>query len=428
MRILLVGSGGREHALAWKMKQSPLCEALFTAPGNAGTAQCGANVPIEETDVAGLVKFARESAIDLVVVGGEEPLAAGLVDAVRAAGMMAFGPTRLAAQIESDKAFSKQLMREASIPTAEARIFTDFKAARDYVLSRDRGLVVKAAGLAKGKGAIVVDEPYQAVKPLEQMMVERVFGAAGDTVLIEERLTGPEVSVLSLCDGRNIYVLEPAQDHKPIGDGDTGPNTGGMGCYSPVPVMTADLLGRVQREIIVPAVDALRRRVGRYEGVLYTGLMLTGGGPRVIEFNARFGDPETQPVLMRMQGDLVEAMVAVCEHRLDELSLNWDPRPAVCVVMASGGYPGPYAKGLPISGVQEADAMSDVKVFIAGAQQQGGRLVTSGGRVLGVTALGDSIAQAKARAYEAVGKISWPGCYCRHDIADKAIAAARPQS
>ena len=425
MRILLVGSGGREHAMAWKMRQSPLCEKLYIAPGNAGTGQCGENVPISETDVPALVSFARENGVALVVVGGEEPLAAGLVDAVRQAGMMAFGPTKEAAQIESDKAFSKQLMREASIPTAEARIFTDFTAARNFVLSRPAGVVVKAAGLAKGKGAVVCDEPYQAVKPLEQMMVEKVFGAAGETVLIEDRLVGAEASILSLCDGRNIYVLEPAQDHKPIGDGDTGPNTGGMGCYSPVPVVTEDLLRHVEREIIVPAIDALRRRVGRFEGVLYTGIMLTPAGPRVIEFNARFGDPETQPVLMRLKSDLVEAMVAVCEHRLDEVSLDWDPRPAVCVVMASGGYPDKYAKGLPITGIADADAMSDVKVFIAGAQESGDNLVTSGGRVLGVTALGDTIAAAKARAYEAVGKISWQGAYYRKDIADKAIAAAK---
>jgi phosphoribosylamine---glycine ligase len=342
---------------------------------------------------------------------------------MRQAGMLAFGPTQEAAQIESDKAFSKQLMREATIPTAEAKTFTDFALARQYVLSREGGVVVKAAGLAKGKGAVVCDEPYQAVKPLEQMMVEKVFGDAGRTVLIEERLMGQEASILSLCDGRNIYVLEPAQDHKPIGDGDTGPNTGGMGCYSPVPAVTDELLSQVQRQIIVPAVDALRRRVGRFEGVLYTGLMLTPSGPRVIEFNARFGDPEAQPVLMRLRGDLVEAMVAVCEHRLDEISLDWDPRPSVCVVMASGGYPDKYAKGLPISGIAEADAMTDVKVFIAGAQEAGDKVVTSGGRVLGVTALGDTIAAAKARAYEAVAKISWQGCYYRHDIADKAIMA-----
>jgi len=248
MKILLVGGGGREHAMAWKMSQSPLCELLYCAPGNAGTEQYAQNVAIGDTDVPALVAFAKENGVDMVVVGGEESLAAGLVDAVRKAGMKAFGPTAEAAQIESDKAFTKQLMREASIPTAEARVFTDYQSARDYVLSREQGVVVKAAGLAKGKGAIVCDEPYQAVKPLEQIMLQKVFGSAGDTVLIEERLAGPEVSVLALCDGKNIYILEPAQDHKPVGDGDTGPNTGGMGCYCPVPAVDEQMMARIERE------------------------------------------------------------------------------------------------------------------------------------------------------------------------------------
>ena len=425
MKILLVGSGGREHALAWKMSQSPLCDELICAPGNAGTAQCGRNVAVGDTDVPALVALAKENGVELVVVGGEEALAEGLVDAVRLAGIKAFGPTKAAARIEADKSFAKQLMRESSIPTAEARMFTEYEAARDYVLSREHGMVVKASGLAKGKGAIVCDEPYQAVKPLEEIMQKKIFGDAGNTVLIEERLVGQEVSVLALCDGKNIFVLEPAQDHKPIGDGDTGPNTGGMGCYSPVPVVDDATMGQIEREVIVPVVDALRRRVDRYEGVLYAGLILTAAGPKVIEFNARFGDPEAQPVLMRMKGDLVEAMLAVCEHRLDQVRLQWDPRPAVCVVMASGGYPGSYAKGFEITGVDDAEAAEDVKVFVAGAQSQDGRLVTSGGRVLGVTALGATIADAKARAYQAVDRISWQDCYCRRDIADKAIAVAR---
>lgn len=423
MKILLAGGGGREHALAWKMAQSPLCDHLYVAPGNGGTEQHGENVAIADTDVPALVKFAKDNGVELVVVGGEEPLAAGLVDAVRAAGLKAFGPTQEAAQIESDKAFSKRLMREASIPTAEARIFTDVKAAKDYVLSRDHGVVVKAAGLAKGKGAVVCPEPYQAVKPLEQMMVEKVFGSAGETVLIEEMLTGQEASILALCDGKSIFVLEPSQDHKPIGEGDTGANTGGMGCYSPVPVIDEAMMGRIEREIIVPAVDAMRRRVGRYEGVLYAGLMFTPAGPKVIEFNARFGDPETQPLMMRLKGDLVAAMLAVCDHKLDEVDLSWDSRAAVCVVMAAGGYPDKYEKGKVIAGVEQADAMDDVKVFHAGTRTVGGQTVTSGGRVLGVTALGQTIAAAKARAYQAVEKISWEGCYYRRDIADKAIGA-----
>ena len=424
MKILLVGGGGREHVLAWKMAQSPLCEELFCAPGNGGTEQHARNVPIPDTDVPALVQFAKDNGVGLVVIGGEEPLAAGLADAVRAAGIKAFGPSKEAAQIESDKAFSKMLMREASIPTAEARIFTDFNAARDYVLSRDHGVVVKAAGLAKGKGAVVCPEPYQAVKPLEEMMIQKVFGEAGNTVLVEELLSGQEASILSFCDGKSIYILEPAQDHKAIGDGDTGPNTGGMGCYSPVPIVDEAMMRRIEHEIIVPTVDVLRRRVGRYEGVLYTGLMFTPAGPKVIEFNARFGDPEAQPVLMRMKADLVEVMLAVCDHRLHEVNIDWDPRPAVCVVMSSGGYPGPYSKGFEIHGIDEADSLPDVKVFHAGTTNDNGRLITTGGRVLGVTALGGTIAAAKARAYEAVSKIHWQDCYYRHDISDKAIKAS----
>ncbi len=424
MKILVVGGGGREHVLTWKLSRSPLCETLFCAPGNAGTAQYAENIAIADTDVAALLAFAVENEVGLVVVGGEEPLAAGLVDAVRDKGIKAFGPTQEAAQIEADKAFSKSLMRDASIPTAEARVFTDFDSAKDYVLSRDQGVVVKAAGLAKGKGAVVCPEAYQAVKPLRQMMQERIFGAAGDTVLVEELLTGPEASVLAFCDGKNIYIMAPAQDHKPVGEGDTGPNTGGMGCYSPVPVVDEPMMRRIEREIIVPTIDALRRRVGRYEGILYTGVMLTAAGPKVIEYNARFGDPEAQPVLMRMKGDLVEVMLAACDHRLGEVEIDWDPRPAVCVVMASGGYPGSYEKGFEITGCDEADAMEDVKVFHAGTKLVDGKLVTNGGRVLSVTALGNTIAEAKARAYEAVDKISWEGCYCRRDISDKAIAAS----
>jgi len=422
MRILLVGSGGREHALAWKMAQSRLCEKLYAAPGNPGIAQHAECVNIAADDLKGVVDFARKQAIGLVVVGPEDPLALGLADAVRDAGMLCFGPGAAGARIEADKAYAKNLMRSAAVPTAEARIFTDLEAAKAYVLSRDHGVAVKASGLAKGKGVVICPEPYQAVKPLEQMMAQKVFGDAGNTVLIEEMLTGPEATVLALVDGKNIYTLEPLQDHKPIGDGDTGPNTGGMGAYSPVPIISPEMLSRIEREIIVPVVDAMRRDFGRYEGVLYTGLMLTPGGPKVIEFNCRFGDPECQPLMMRLKGDLVEAMLATVEHRLDEVTLEWDPRAAVCVVMASGGYPDKYAKGFEITGIEEAQKLGpDVKVFHAGTAMQNGKLVNTGGRVLGVTALGQTIAAAQKRAYEAVAKIQWQGCYCRHDIAAKAI-------
>ena len=421
MKILLVGSGGREHALAWKITQSKLCERLVAAPGNPGIAQHAQCEAVQAEDTAGIIATAKKIQADLVVIGPEDPLAAGLGDAVRKEGMLCFGPSADGARIEADKAYAKNLMRSVSVPTAEARIFTDLNSAKAYALSRESGVVVKAAGLAKGKGVYVCREPYQAVKPLEEIMEAGIFGAAGKTVLVEELLNGPEVTVLALVDGKNIYPMEPIQDHKPIGDGDTGPNTGGMGAYSPVPVATREFLARVEREVFVPIVDAKRRDFGRYEGVLYAGLMLTPAGPKVLEFNCRFGDPECQPLMMRLKSDLVEAMVATAEHRLDEIEMEWDPRPAVCVVMSSGGYPGEFTRGHEITGIEQADAMEGVKVFHAGTAIRERKLVNSGGRVLGVTALGETIADAQKRAYEAVAKIHWADCYCRKDIAGKAI-------
>ena len=423
MKLLLIGGGGREHALAWKMAQSSLCDRLWAAPGNPGIAQHGECLDLQVGDLDGITAFAKDNDVDMVVVGPEDPLADGLGDRLREADIRCFGPSAQGARIEADKAYAKNLMRSASVPTAEARIFTDLHSAKDYVLSRDHGVAVKAAGLAKGKGVIVCPEPYQAVKPLEEIMGKKIFGDAGNTVVIEEMLTGQEVTLLAFCDGKSIYVMEPLQDHKPIGDGDTGPNTGGMGAYSPVPILTDDMVARIQRETLVPIVDAMRRDFGRYEGVLYVGMMMTSAGPKVIEFNCRFGDPECQPLMLRLKSDLVEAMLAVCDRRLADISLEWDPRPAVCVVMASGGYPAKYDKGHEITGIDAADAMSDVKVFHAGTAVKGGKLVNNGGRVLGVTALGDDIAGAQRRAYEAVAKISWKDCYYRKDIASKAIDA-----
>ena len=421
MKILLIGGGGREHALAWKMSTSPRCDALYAAPGNPGIAQNGECVDVDPDDNDAVVAFAKDNGVDLVVVGPEDPLANGLGDAVRQAGILCFGPTAEGARIEADKAYAKNLMRSAAVPTAEARIFDDLASAKEYVLSRDHGVAVKAAGLAKGKGVVVCPEPYQAVKPLEEMMRDKVFGDAGNVVVIEEMLVGQEATVLAFCDGRSIYLMEPLQDHKPIGDGDTGKNTGGMGAYSPVPIIDDAEMARIQREILVPIVDAMRRDFGRYEGVLYAGLMLTPGGPKVIEFNCRFGDPECQPLMMRLRSDIVAAMTAVAEHKLDGAELVFDPRPSVCVVMASGGYPDKYEKGFEITGIDDAEAEADVKVFHAGTAVHDGKLVSSGGRVLGVTALGDSIADAQRRAYEAVGKIHWQDCYYRTDIAAKAI-------
>ncbi len=421
MNILLIGGGGREHALAWKIAQSKLCDRLWAAPGNPGTSQHAESLDIQVDDTPAIVAFARDNAVDLVVVGPEDPLAAGIADALKEAGVTCFGPLASGARIEADKAYAKGLMRSASVPTAEARIFTDLRAAKEYVLSRDQGVAVKAAGLAKGKGVIICPEPYQAVKPLEQIMGEKIFGDAGNTVLIEEMLVGQEATVLALCDGKNIYPMEPLQDHKPVGDGDTGPNTGGMGAYSPVPIIDGDMMTRIEREILVPIVDAMRRDFGRYEGVLYVGLIFTAAGPKVIEFNCRFGDPECQPLMMRFKSDLVEAMVATAEHKLGDVTLEWDPRPSVCVVMASGGYPGSYEKGHEITGIEAAEALGDVKVFHAGTKMADGKLVTSGGRVLGVTALGDTIADAQKLAYQAVDKITWQDCFCRRDIAAKAM-------
>jgi phosphoribosylamine--glycine ligase len=425
MDVLLIGGGGREHAIAWKLKQSKQLGKLYIAPGNAGTAWCGENVEIQDNDVPGLVSFAREKRVGLVIVGPEEPLAKGVVDAMEAAGIKAFGPNAAAAQLEADKAFSKQLMRAGAISTAEGRVFDRFSDAKAYIASRDEPVVIKAAGLAKGKGVIVCDDPAQGILAAERIMVDKLFGSAGDKVVVEDKLLGEEVSILAFVDGHSIYVMESSQDHKAIGDGDTGPNTGGMGAYSPAPIVTDDMMNRISREILVPTVDAMNRNGTPYRGVLYAGLMMTSGGPRVLEFNVRFGDPETQPILMRLQSDLLDVCLAVCEARLEDVFLKWDPRPSVCVVMASGGYPDDYKKGKVIAGLKEAEELGDVVVFHAGTKQQNGDVVTNGGRVLGVTAVGANVAAAKARAYAAVGRIQFEGAYYRRDIADKAIQRKR---
>jgi len=424
MNVLLIGSGGREHAIAWKLAQSKDLTKLYTAPGNPGTAQCGQNISIGADDTNELLDFARQNDVGLVVVGPEDPLAAGLVDAFEAAGIKAFGPSGDAAQLEADKAFAKQLMRSSSVSTAEGRTFDRFSDARAYIASRDEPVVVKAAGLAKGKGVFVCDDPSDGILAAEKIMCDKVFGPAGEKIIVEDKLLGEEASILAFVDGRNIYIMESSQDHKPLGDGDTGPNTGGMGAYSPAPVVTEDMMGHITREILVPVVDGMNRNGTPYKGVLYAGLMITGGGPRVLEFNVRFGDPETQPILARMKSDLLKVLLAVCEGTLDQITIEWDRRPAVCVVMTSGGYPGDYEKGKKITGLNEAQQLEDVIVFHAGTKNMNGDIVTNGGRVLGVTALGQTIRDAKARAYKAVDKIKFDGAYCRRDIADKAIKAS----
>ncbi len=421
MKVLVVGGGGREHSLAWKLGQSKEVDKLYIAPGNAGTAKCGENVSISADDIEGLVKFGRDKQIALAVIGPEAPLAAGIVDAFEASGIKAFGPSASAAKLESDKAFAKQMMRRCSISTAEGRIFDRYEEAKSYIASRDEAVVVKAAGLAAGKGVFVCDDPADGILAAEKIMCDKLFGEAGDKIIVEDKLLGEEASILAFVDGRNIYVMESSQDHKPIGDGDTGPNTGGMGAYSPAPVVTDEMMEKITGEILVPIVDGMNRLGTPYKGVLYAGLMITAGGPRVLEFNVRFGDPETQPILMRLKSDLAEVCLSVCEGTLSEANLEWDERASVCVVMASGGYPGKYEKGKKITGIEEAERDKDVIVFQAGTTEKEGEILTSGGRVLGVTALGDTISDAKGRAYEAAGKINFEGAYYRNDIADKAI-------
>lgn len=428
MNILLVGSGGREHSLAWKIKQSPLCKRLLIAPGNPGMAALGELLPLKSDDIPGLVKAARDFAVDLVVVGPEDPLANGLVDALEAQKIKAFGPKKAAAQLESDKAFSKKIMRDAAIPTAEGRAFTSLRSAMSFVESRSEALVVKAAGLAKGKGVIMCKDPVEAMDAVRDIMERKIFGAAGNTVVIEERLEGAEISLLAFVDGHNAYLLEGAQDHKRIGDNDTGPNTGGMGAYSPAPLLTDHVIEKVQREVIVPLLDTLRRNEIDFQGILYTGLMLTAGGPKVLEFNARFGDPECQPLMMRLKSDLVEVLLACVERRLDGIELEWDERPGVCVVLASEGYgwkpDSQVTKGVEITGLEEAAKLSvgnDLVVFHGGTALKDGRLVTSGGRVLGVTALGTTIAAARQKAYAAIDKIRFAGMQYRKDIATRGL-------
>jgi phosphoribosylamine--glycine ligase len=502
LKVLVIGKGGREHALCWKLKQSPRVQAVYCAPGNAGTALEAQNVSIEPNDTRGLIQFARRESIGLTVVGPEEPLVLGIVDAFQREGLRIFGPRKDAAELEGSKVFAKELMRQAGIPTADYRIFRsapdaehyvlsrevslvvrskgrstlrhtllcrtaaesleavdrimdpreqlgpgvqveieersrrrlfDTAAeARDYVLGRPLGMVIKADGLAGGKGVTVCDNLRQALEAIDQIMVRRIYGKAGDRLIIEERLDGQETSILALTDGRTIIPLESSQDHKRAFDHDEGPNTGGMGAYSPAGVVTPELMEQVEREILVPVIHALKRARRPFRGVLYAGLMLTNQGPKVLEFNVRFGDPECQAVFARLKSDLFEALEAVVDGRLANVALNWDPRPAVSVVMASEGYPGHYERDRVINNLEEADRMPDVKVFHAGTALRtdpnlgrDGRIVTDGGRVLNVTALGTTLADAQTRAYEAVRSIRFTGAWYRRDIADRALRPRR---
>lgn len=422
MKVLVVGQGGREHALVWKLAQSPMVTQVFCAPGNAGTAVDAVNVDIGATNIAGLVKFAKAEKIELTVVGPEAPLVAGIVDVFESEGLRVFGPSKLAAELEGSKVFAKDVLRMATIPTAEAQVFSDAESAEAYIGDRDEtALVVKADGLAAGKGVTVCANKTIAMDAIRRIMRDKEFGEAGKRVIIEERLDGEEASILALTDGSTIVPLETSQDHKAAFDEDRGPNTGGMGAYSPAPLITPVLMDQIIAQILVPTVHAMKKRGRPFKGLLYAGVMITHQGPKVLEFNTRFGDPEAQPLLMRLKTDLAQVLLAIADGTLDKLPpLEWDPRPAVCVVMAAAGYPGEYEKGAAIRGLDEAARLSNVKVFHAGTELRGGQPVTSGGRVLGVTALGDNIGDAKLRAYQAVKCIRWDGAWCRHDISDKA--------
>jgi phosphoribosylamine--glycine ligase len=424
MNVLIIGSGGREHALAWKIAQSPRANRVFVAPGNAGTDLDGENVNIKATDFPALIKFAKENEVGLTVVGPEGPLAAGIVDAFEAEKLRVFGPRRNAAELEGSKVFCKDLLRHADVPSADYQTFTNANDALKYLKDReDVPIVVKADGLAAGKGVIVCSGREEAIRAVEQIACDRVFGDAGKRLVIEERLDGQEASVLAITDGRTIITLPPAQDHKPAYDGDTGPNTGGMGAYCPAPLVDDEMLHWVEEHVLVPTVHAMKRARRPFRGVLYAGLMITNQGPKVLEYNVRFGDPECQPLLMRLKSDLLDVLEAAADERLDQIeSLEWDPRPAVSVVMASQGYPGEYTTGHAIRGLQDADVLPDVKVFHAGTTLRNGQVVTTGGRVLNVTALGDNIAKAKLNAYRAVKCIRWTGAWCRKDISDKAMS------
>jgi len=503
LKVLVVGKGGREHALCWKLKQSRRVTGVFCAPGNAGTGLDAVNVAIEPGDFRALMQFAKREGIGLTVIGPEEPLANGIVDAFQREGLRVFGPRKDAAELEASKVFAKELMRQASIPTADYRVFRSAPdaelyilsrevslvvrskgrstirhtqlcrtaaetleqierimdpremlspgvqveleergerrafntaaEAREYVLGRPLGMVLKADGLAAGKGVYVCDNLREALEAIDQVMVRRIFGKAGDRLILEERLDGQEASILALTDGRTIVPLESSQDHKRAFDHDEGPNTGGMGAYSPAPIVTPELMEQVEREILVPAVHAMKRARRSFRGVLYAGLMLTNQGPKVLEFNVRLGDPECQAILMRLKTDLLDVLEAVVDERLDTVEIQWDPRPAVSVVMASEGYPGHYERGRVINNLEQADRMADVKVFHAGTALRSdpqlgrdGRIVTDGGRVLNVTALGDTLVAAQARAYEAARSIRYTGAWYRRDIADRAIKAANP--
>ncbi len=421
MRILIIGSGGREHALTWKLSQRPDVDEIFVAPGNGGTAGIAVNVPIKDNDIPALVAFAKEKAVDLVVPGPELPLTLGVVDAMKEAGIPCFGPVAACARLEGSKSFAKEVMQAAGVPTAAAGVFTNRADADAFAASYGAPLVIKADGLAAGKGVIVAMTDEEVKAALDLMFENSAFGDAGSTVLIEEFLRGEEVSLLCFCDGKTALPLPSAQDHKAVFDGDKGPNTGGMGAYSPAPVLPDEKLDAMADIVARPILAEMTRRGTPFTGILYAGLMMTADGPKVLEYNVRFGDPECQPLLMRLKNDLADVMTACIEGRLDSIKLEIEDRSALGVVLTSAGYPGSYPKGMPISGIEEAENMDDVQVFQAGTRKEGDRILANGGRVLCVTALGKDLKDAQKRAYEGLDHLTMEHSQFRNDIGLKGL-------
>ncbi len=427
MNILVIGSGGREHTLCWKLKQSPDVKGLYCAPGNGGTLADAVNVDLSVSEHQEVIDFCKEKNIDLVIVGPEAPLAVGIADDLEGAGISVFGPSYAASRIESSKIFAKELMGRYNVPTASFRIFDDFKKAEDHIRSEGAPIVIKAYGLAAGKGVIVTEDVEEAVNAARAMLVKGEFGSAGQKIIVEECLTGEEASILVITDGTNIIPLASSQDHKRVYDGDKGPNTGGMGAYSPAPAVNNELFNEVMETIIRPTVDGMRNEGIIYKGVLYAGIMITDSGPKALEYNVRFGDPETQVILPRMKSDLAGLLMRTASGDLSGAGIEWDERECVCVVLASGGYPGGYEKGKRITGLEEA-AAEGALVFHAGTRLEDGDLVTSGGRVLNVAGMGDGIKEAVANTYKAVGKIHFDGMHYRKDIGYRAIARVTEES
>lgn len=421
MKILVIGSGGREHALIWKIAQSPKVRHIFAAPGNAGIASLAECVPIPVDEIRKLASFALSKGIDLTVVGPELPLTLGIADEFKRHGLKICGPDRAAARIEGSKLFAKELMKKYHVPTASYACFDDPSEAKAYIRKKGLPAVIKADGLAAGKGVMPAHSLEEAEKAIDTILTRKAFGAAGSRIVIEDFLKGEEASFIAFTDGTTILPMPSTQDHKAIYDHDQGPNTGGMGAYSPAPVITETLARRIMDEVMTPVVRGMAEEGAPFKGILYAGLMIDGNDIRVLEFNARSGDPETQPIMMRMKSDLVPVLEAMADENLQQASVDWDERPAVCVVMAATGYPGEYRKGMVIEGLSEAQSLPDVQVFHAGTSLDGNRVVVNGGRVLGVTALGSTIEDAIARAYDAVSRIRWDGVYYRKDIGRKAL-------